>query len=291
MRESGSGLVIHAGPGAGQLSESEHQLFSELIYQTCGISFGSEKKTFLEARLRKRMEQVGLGSMAEYYQLVKSARGKADEMYHLLDALLIGETSFFRNPPQFDLFSNVVLPELIAHKEKHGIRSLRVWSAGCSTGQEPYTIAMAILEAFPQVADWPLFRIYASDLSFTSLERAQRGHYRPEQMKGVGESCVRKYFHEEHDHYAVNDAVKRHVVFDYHNLKHDNGLLALDVIFCRNVMIYYSREEQQRLVNRFADCLLTGGWLFIGHAESLQGISDRFTMVHQNKGIAWRLDK
>jgi chemotaxis protein methyltransferase CheR len=234
--------------GLGQskiLSDVEFTLFRELIYAECGVNIGTDKKLFLESRMKKRMEELGIKTGQDYYSLVTNVRTKFHELPTLLDALMICETSFFRNQAQFDLFKQVVLPEIVARKEQNGSRMLRLWSAGCSTGQEPYTAAMTLLETIKDAANWTL-RVFASDLSFTALERAQNGIYRQRN---------------------------------------------LDVIFCRNVMIYFDKEEQARLVNRFANCLVPGGYLFIGHAESLQGLSNRFSMIHQNKGIAYRLNE
>ncbi|HMG33874.1 MAG TPA: protein-glutamate O-methyltransferase CheR [Blastocatellia bacterium] len=288
----GSDWVQQSGPltsGAGPLSESEFRLFKDLIYEECGVSIGAEKRTFLESRLKRRMDELGVRSGYEYYCLIKRPDGKSQELPALLDTLMICETSFFRNQPQFDLFKGVVLPDVIARKERNGTRMLRVWSAGCSTGQEPYSVVMAVLEAISQPELWSV-RVFASDLSFTALERAQSGVYRADQIKNVEPYYVQKYFKKEGDHFVVADEVKRRVIFDYHNLKHDNGLRGLDIVFCRNVMIYFDSEEQRRLINRFIGTLVPGGHLFLGHAESLQGLSNRFTMLHRNKGIAYRLE-
>ena len=274
---------------AGLLTDGEYQLFKELIYDKCGFQFGVEKKIFLESRLRRRMEEVRVRNAYEYYQLIKGGAGKSQELLALLDALMICETSFFRNPPQFDLFQSSILADIVARKEKISSRNLRVWSAGCSTGQEPYTIVMTLLESLPRPEAWTI-RVFASDLSFTALERAQQGVYRSEQLKSVEPRYREKYFHSAAGLHAISDRVKRCVVFDYHNLRHDNGLRNLDVIFCRNVMIYFDAEEQRRLVNRFTTCLVPNGYLLIGHAESLQTLSNRFTMLHANKGIAYRFD-
>ncbi len=271
------------------LSESEFRLFRDLIYEECGVSLGTEKRTFLESRLKKRMDAFGIRTAYEYYSLIRQP-GKSQELSSLLDMLMICETSFFRNQPQFDLFQKTVLPSIIERKAKLGARSIRVWSAGCSTGQEPYTIAMSLMEEMRDADQWSV-RVFASDLSFTALERAQLGIYKPEQMKGVDERIARKYFRAENGSYFISDAVKRHVIFDYHNLKHDNGLRGLDVIWCRNVMIYFDLDEQRRLISRFTNCLVPGGYLFIGHAESLQALSNRFTMLHKNKGIAYKLEE
>ncbi|HSO74417.1 MAG TPA: protein-glutamate O-methyltransferase CheR [Blastocatellia bacterium] len=271
------------------LSDSEFRLFKDLVYSECGVSIGNEKRTFLESRLKRRMDDLGIRSGYEYYCLVKHSQGRSQELPSLLDTLMICETAFFRNPPQFDLLRQVVLPEIIEKKERAGTRLIRVWSAGCSTGQEPYSAVIAMLEMLPDAEPWTL-RVFASDLSFTALERAQCGLYREDQLKGIEARCLSKYFRRENDYYAVSDAVKKRVIFDYHNLKHDNGLRGLDMVFCRNVMIYFDVDEQRRLVTRFGNCLLPGGYLFLGHAESLQGLSGRFSMVHRNKGIAYKLE-
>jgi chemotaxis protein methyltransferase CheR len=264
-------------------------MFRDFIYEECGVFLGSEKRSFLESRLRRRMDELGIKSGYEYFSIVSGNPGRSSELPALLDSLMICETSFFRNQPQFDLFREIVLPEVIRKKERDGTRLLRVWSAGCSTGQEPYSAAMTLSETLLNPESWTL-RIFASDLSFTALERAQCGLYRADQLKGLSQYYVDKFFRQENGYYVVREQTKKRVIFDYHNLKHDNGLRGLDIIFCRNVMIYFDVEEQRRLVNRFASCLVPGGFLFLGHAESLQGLSTRFSMVHRNKGIAYRLE-
>ncbi len=271
------------------LSDSEFRLFRELIYEECGISLGVEKKTFLESRLKRRMVELGIKSGYEYYCIITAPNGKSLELPMLLDSLMICETSFFRNQPQFDLLREVVLPDIVAKKVRAGTRLLRVWSAGCSTGEEPYSAVMTLLDSLPDLESWTI-RVFASDLSFTALERAQCGLYRADQLKGVDPQCIARHFWPENGHYVMSEGVRKRVIFDYHNLKHDNGLRGLDIVFCRNVMIYFDAEEQRKLVNRFANCLVPGGFLFLGHAESLQGLSTRFAMLHRNKGIAYRLD-
>lgn len=287
---SDSGAESGSGPlELNILSDSEFRLFSEFIYEECGVSLGVEKRTFLESRLRRRMDELEIKSGYEYYCVVNAPGGRSQELPTLLDSLMICETSFFRNQPQFELLSEVVLPELVAKKEKAGTRLLRVWSAGCSTGQEPYSAVITLLESLPDLDSWTI-RFFASDLSFTALERAQCAMYREEQLKGIDPQLIARYFRRENGYYRLSEAVRKHVIFDYHNLKHDNGLRGLDIVFCRNVMIYFDAEEQRKLVNRFANCLVPGGFLFLGHAESLQGLSTRFAMLHRNKGIAYRLD-
>jgi chemotaxis protein methyltransferase CheR len=271
------------------LTDSEFRLFRDMIYEECGFSFTPEKRTLLESRLRRRMDDLGIKSAYEYYQIVRRSGGRSAEMPALLDSLMICETSFFRNMPQFELLREVVLPAILAQKSSTASKVIRLWSAGCSTGQEPYSLVMSLLEWLPRGAGWSV-RVFASDLSFTALERAQCGVYRPDQLKAVDPSIIDRHFKMVDGSYEVREETRKQVIFDYHNLKHDNGLRGLDIIFCRNVMIYFDVEEQRRLVGRFANCLVPGGYLFIGHAETVQGLSNRFAMVHRNKGIAYRLD-
>ena len=281
---------LSAGAGyTNILTDSEYRLFKDLIYDECGVCIGVEKRIFLESRLRRRMEDLGIASAYEYYCLLKHFDGRAQELPELLDILMICETSFFRNQPQFDLLRDAVLPEIVSRKWNIGSRLIRVWTAGCSTGQEPYSVAIGLLEWLPEPDSWSI-RVLASDLSFTALEQARRGVYRPDQVKGMDARRVAKYFKSVDGNHMVSEVVKRSVAFDYHNLKCENGLRSLDMIFCRNVMIYFDLEEQRRLISRFADCLVPGGYLFLGHAESLQGLSNRFVMVHRNKGIAYRFE-
>jgi chemotaxis protein methyltransferase CheR len=276
------------GSQATPISDREYRLLRELVYEECGFNLGAEKRSFLESRIRRRMEELGVASAGDYYYLVKHSAHRSDELPAFLDSLMICETSFFRNAPQFSLLREQILPELVSRKEKLGSRLIRVWSAGCSTGQEPYSALMTILESLPDADTWSL-RIYASDLSYTALERARRGVYRSDQLKGVDEALRKKYFEAEEESFAVLKSLKRRVVFRHENLKQDGGLRDLDIIFCRNVMIYFDSKEQRRLVKQFARCLIPGGYLFLGHAESLQGISGEFSMLHRNKGIAYRL--
>ena len=190
---------------------------------------------------------------------------------------------------QFELLTEVVLPNLISEKGRTGSNLIRLWSAGCSTGQEPYSLAICLDDALAGRGAWTV-RVLASDLSFTALERAESGHYRRDQLAGVVGEYLEDYFTEEDGLYRIRDFVRREVIFNYHNLKHDSGLRGLDMIFCRNVLIYFSVEEQRRVIEQLGRCLAPGGYLFLGHAESLQGLSSRFAMIHRNKGIAYRLD-
>lgn len=286
--DSGQLPVAMGGVGQG-LSDSEFQSLSELIERECGFYLGAEKRTFLESRLRKRIDELGLKAAHDYYCLLSDDRERERELPTLLDRMMICETSFFRNLAQFELLTDVVLPDLISEKERTASHLIRLWSAGCATGQEPYSLVICLKKALAGRGTWTV-RVLASDLSFTALERAESGHYRRDQVGGICPENLEDYFTKEGGSYRIKDSVRREVIFNYHNLKHDNGLRGLDAIFCRNVLIYFSVEEQRRVIEQLTRCLAPGGYLFLGHAESLQGLSSRFTMVHRNKGIAYRLD-
>lgn len=268
------------------ITDEEFRLFRNLIYEESGIYLKETRKDFLTNRLLKRMNATGMASPYWYYKLLVEKR--KTELLILLDLLTVNETSFFRNRPQIDLFKNVILPGVIKKKEQDIQKKLRIWSAGCSTGEEPYTVAMVLREVISDYERWDI-KIYASDLSLTALGTAAKGEYTADKILAtVDEYYIAKYFQKEGDRFKIKPEVKKAVVFDFHNLKHDNGLRNLDVIFCRNVMIYFDMEEQKRLVQKFHENLIAGGYLLIGHAETLQGIGTDFQFVYDNKGTAYK---
>jgi len=268
------------------LTDEEFKLFKGLIYDESGMYLAEAKKDFLENRLAKRMRATNMTTPYWYYRFLLENR-KA-ELLVLLDTLTINETSFFRNEPQFELFKNVVLPDVLERRKRGIERKLRIWSAGCSTGEEPYSIAMTVLDTVPYPDHWDI-KIYASDLSLKALEAAHAGVYASAKVREtVPPETLARYFEPRGGEARVIDSVRRRVVFDYHNLKHDNGLRDLDVIFCRNVMIYFDEEEQKRLVNKFYLGLAPDGYLLIGHAESLHGWNMNFRFLHDNKGTAYK---
>lgn len=274
------------------LTDEEFRLFRNLVYEESGIYLKETRKDFLENRLVKRMSATGIASPYWYYKLITEK--KKQELLILLDLLTVNETSFFRNRPQIDLFRNVILPDVIRKKINDNQKSLKIWSAGCSTGEEPYTIAMEVLEAITPFSKggyrggWD-FKIFASDLSLTALETASKGAYAADKVRAtVDDYYTGKYFEKSGDRYKVKDEIKKMVVFDFHNLKNDNGLRNLDVILCRNVMIYFDEQEQKRLIEKFSINLNPGGYLLLGHAESLHGLNTGFQFVYHDKGTAYK---
>jgi chemotaxis protein methyltransferase CheR len=269
------------------MTPDEFKLFRDLIHNECGIFLKETKKDFLRTKVEKRLKALNIGSYFRYYQHIKDDKDKK-ELTNLLDNITINETSFFRNMPQFEILREKVLPELIGRKRKTGDYNITLWSAGCATGEEPFSMAIETLEAITDSVLWNI-KIIASDISLRCLEIAQNGIYPKERLKDIPDKYLARYFKQSGDFYQVKDDIKRLVIFDYHNLRHENGITNVDVIFCRNVMIYFDIEEQKRLVARFKKGLNIGGYLFIGHAESLHGLTNGdFRFLFWNKGTAYQ---
>jgi chemotaxis protein methyltransferase CheR len=287
-----------------QITDAEYKLLQTLVYQECGMYFDERRAHFLQDRLQRRLKICGLDTFYSYYRLLTSYQGK-QELSALVENLTVNETSFFRNKPQLDLFQKKILEDLLHHKQGRRDWTLRLWSAGCSTGQEPYTIAMLVCDALayyylrnPLPFDMPTpkplipppwkVEILASDINYTVLRSAQEAIYSENQMEAVDYAYRLRYFDKSAAGYTVKASLKELVHFDFHNLKTEFLPQRNDIIFCRNVMIYFDEPEQKRLIDKFHRCLNPEGYLFIGHAESLFGISDHYRMIHENNGTAYQ---
>jgi chemotaxis protein methyltransferase CheR len=286
------------------LTDAELKLLQNLIYQECGMHFDDRRTTFLHDRLQRRLKECQIDSFYSYYRLLVSQQGK-QELSRLLENLTVNETSFFRNKAQLDLFQRDVLDEILRRKQERRDYSLRIWSAGCSTGQEPYTMAMQLADVLsyhymrnplpyespvpkPLVpAPWRV-EILASDINYSVLRAAQEGSYSEHQMTGVDYGYRLRFFDKVGDRYAVKKSLREMVHFDFHNLKTEYLPQRNDIIFCRNVMMYFDEAEQKRLVEKFYRCLNPRGYVFVGHAESLLGLTEKFQMVHRNNGTAYQ---
>jgi len=287
-----------------QLTEAELKLLQALVYQECGMHFDARRTHFLQDRLQRRLKECQLDSFYSYYRLLISHEGK-EELTRLVENLTVNETSFFRNKAQLDLFHKQILDEMLRRKQQQRDFSIRLWSAGCSTGQEPYTMAMLLADALsyhclrnPSGYEPPLpkplvpppwkVEILASDISYSVLRAGQDGIYTENQMASVDYSYRLRHFDKVGDRYVVKKALKELVHFDFHNLKTEYLPQRNDVIFCRNVMMYFDEPEQKRLLEKFSRCLNPGGYLFVGHAESLLGLTKKFKLIHRNTGTAYQ---
>jgi len=286
------------------LTDAELKLLQTFIYQECGMHFDERRTHFLRDRLQRRLKACGLDSFYAYYKLLTSREGKP-ELNALLENLTVNETSFFRVKPQLEMFQKSILEEILHRKQERRDWTLRIWSAGCSTGQEPYTLAIMVCDALayyylrnPLPFDMPVpkplipppwkVEILASDISFSALLTAGQGLYTDAQMEPVDYTTRLRYFEKSADKYVVKQSLKNLIQFDFHNLKTEFLPQRNDVIFCRNVMIYFDEAEQKRLVEKFYRCLNQEGYLFVGHAESLFGVSTKFHMIHRNNATVYQ---
>ena len=255
------------------LTDAEFEQFRNLIYKESGISFSDTNRPVLESRIRDTIRIKQLDSVADYYKLVSSSKNELNEM---LDSVTTNLTRFFRNQPQFDTLEHYVVPEIIKRKASSLDKKICVWSAGCSTGEEPYSIAMLLKECVPHSFK---IEIVASDLSLKCLMTARGGFYDDGKVAGVPEKYLNKYFERKPGGWQVKHEIMEMIKFDYHNLSHDSHLSNMDIIFCRNVLIYFDEAVQKSVVDGFWKAMAAKSYLFIGHSESLFGMDTKFVFV------------
>jgi chemotaxis protein methyltransferase CheR len=267
------------------LSEKTFNAFRELIYRETGIYMRENKRILVSNRLRKRIVALGIGSYDEYYEYLTGKGGAARELPHFIDAVSTNETYFFRGDNHFEALATVILPEIYPKRS-----SLRIWSAGCSTGEEPYTISIIVQETIPP--NWGgTVEIVATDINTEVIKRAREGIYRGRTLKFVPLALIDRYFNPRGDGtYQVGEETRRFVRFSVHNLlREEPPGYGFDILFCRNVMIYFDRDTQKRLVDEvFSPVLKKDGYLLIGHSESLIGKSVRFKYAHILKAPIYR---
>ncbi len=264
------------------LGEKEFRLISDLVYKHCGINLHDGKKELVRARLAKRLREGNFETFSDYIRFVlEDPSGR--EFSILVDSLSTNLTKFFREDQHFEYLRAQHLPRTLTAKlARHDLR-IRGWSAGCSTGEEPYSIAITLLEAIAGRGRWDV-KLLATDVSTRVLERAEEGIYEKERIEPIPPALRNKYLiHAREggrDLFEVAPSLRNVVLFRYLNLMEEWPVKGpLDFIFCRNVMIYFDKPTQERLVNRYYDLLASGGVLFTGHSESLTGVERRFRYV------------
>lgn len=275
--------------GKASLTDDEYRELSEFIRNYCGINFDSSSKFILEKRLATRLEFLHLSTFRDYLFYIKYDPNREEELNTIADILTTNETYFFREDYQLRAFKEEILPELKARKEKAFNNEIRIWSAGCSTGEEPYTIAMLILES--GILKDTRVEIFASDISQRVLQVARKGIYSKPSFRATDEAYIRKYFEGTDGKYRIKDDVKRLVNFGHLNLMDTARIKLLkpmDVIFCRNVIIYFDTESKKKVIDNFYDVLNEGGYLLLGHAESLMNVSARFQLCHLKNDLVYQ---
>jgi chemotaxis protein methyltransferase CheR len=260
------------------LTKENFVTLRDFIYEKTGIYFAENKMYLLESRLTNRLNELGFSGYEDYYYFLKFGGDKAkSETLNLFDSVTTNETSFFRNPPQLDAFKLIVQKEYLNCKPLSG--PLRIWSAACSTGEEPYTLAIMLLEMMDKLKRNISFTIYGTDISQKVMDSAKKGIFNTYSVRNMDETIRNKYFVPEGSNYKLNENVKKYVKIDFMNLMDANSYRAyrqMDMIFCRNVLIYFDDKMKKKVIDNMYECLKTPGFLTIGHAESLHNISRAF---------------
>ncbi len=257
------------------ISDKEFNLFKTLIYDRAGITLALNKRTLVVSRLSKRMRQLNITSFHEYYSLVTQKKNHG-EMQNTIDFLTTNETYFFREEKHFDYLKNNILDK------SSSVSGFKIWSAASSTGEEAYSTAMVLAEKFGLHSGWS---ILGTDINSDVVNQARRGLYPLIENEKIPQAYLREYclkgVREQSDMMLMSERLKKHVSFELLNLNAEwpNHISDFDVVFLRNVMIYFDHETKQRLVEKIANKIKTGGYLFIGHSETLNKITDRFKIV------------
>lgn len=267
-------MTEELGANLPSISDREFELFRDLIYKIAGISMGAAKKPLVSSRLGKRIKYHQMGSFGDYHALITSPHG-AQELQTAVDLLTTNETHFFREPKHFDFLRHHVLPE------RRAGRPFRIWSAACSSGEEPYSIAMLLEEVLGTTQAW---EIHASDLSTRVLDQARKGHYSMERAAEIPQHLLTKHclkgVGRQEGTLLIDRKLRDRVAFMQHNLTdHPPKLGEFDVIFLRNVMIYFDMETKKQVVSRLLPLLRSGGYFLVSHSETLNGVTEELRVV------------
>jgi chemotaxis protein methyltransferase CheR len=267
-----------------ELTDREFAQFRDFIYKTAGISLSDAKKQLVRSRLQKRLRTHGLSSYQQYFDMVVRENGSGTETTALINCVTTNKTDFFREPHHFDYIRKTVVPQIVQRSRMTGApHRITAWHAGCSTGEEPYTLGITMQEALKAYPGWSYGQL-ASDIDTNVLASAQDGIYSADRVETIPNDLRSKYFTRLQDEdglrYRVLPTLREPITFRQVNLTIEpwpiNPTARFDIIFCRNVIIYFDRPTQQKLFRRFASILKPGGYLFIGHSESLHGVSEAY---------------
>ena len=271
-------------PGREDPQDPAYLKIRDLIYQVSGIYHPEEKLYLLASRCARRINALKTSGPAAYLEYLTARANRDTELRLLLNEITIGETYMFRSPAQLEALRTVILPQVIKAKSAIGFHRLRLWSAGCSTGEEPYTLAMFLLEESNRLLAGWTFDILATDLNENSLAAAKDGIYGEYALRSTSELLRKKYFKPyDEKRLQVTEQLKSTIRFDRVNLSDDSKmtfLKGLDLIFCCNVLIYFDMVSKRKVVQHFYSNLMAGGYLFLGHSESLYQVDSRFQLMH-----------
>jgi chemotaxis protein methyltransferase CheR len=262
------------------ITEKEFHLFQDIIYRQTGIQMTEKKRNLVVARLSKRLRALNLSNFSEYYEYLTTSSNASDELNNLINRITTNKTDFFREKHHFDFLVNEIFPSFLDTARKSGMRRLRIWSAGCSSGEEPYSIAMTVADFFKDERGWDL-KILATDLDTDILMKASKGVYSSQQITPVPINYLSKYFVRTSQGYEVSPQIKSMIAFRKLNLMDPSFPMKkpFDIIFCRNVMIYFDEETRKDLVIKYHNHLNDIGYMFVGHSESLMYMKHLFKFL------------
>jgi len=281
---------FHAADHDTELSEEEFRLLRDFIHEHFGLFFDESHRGSLRTRLAPRLDLLGLASYEDYYRYLRFAPERAEEQQRMVSHLTNNETYFFREQPQLNVFAQHVLRQIKERRAGAGPRRVHVLSAGCSTGEEPLTLSMILFDSGQFFWGWDV-RVTGLDLDQAALDKARRGIYHQNSLRAVSPPLLERHFTSEGGGVRVRDSVRRVVSFRPGNLLEAESyqdLAPLDVIFCRNVLIYFSDASVQRAIALFHEALEPGGYLFLGHAESLARVSSAFLPIRFQGAIVYQ---
>ena len=280
---------MSTAPSTPRLSETEFESLARIIHERSGIRFELDRRYVLESKLADRLRELGMDSFGQYVSLLSMGPYQQEEFQEMFNRITMNETSFFRHEAQLEVFERVVLPEMLAARK--ATKRLRIWSAACASGEEPYTLAMIVHRTLGvRLADWHI-EILGTDISEHCLEIASRGVYDEETLGATPDGVKRQYFARKGSQWAVGDEVRQMVGFEAHNLEDGIGASChgiWDIIFCRNVMIYFDEAMKQRVLHTLHEQLDEDGTLFLGHAEAIRPEDVPFEARSEQGGFCYR---
>ncbi len=265
-----------------EMSEEEFRLFRDFIYDKSGINYTINKKIILQNRIRRRLRELKLDSYREYYDLIKNKTMEHEEIVKFFNEVTTNETSFFRHEKQFIALKDMIIPELLDNKRIRRARKINVWSAAASMGKEAYTIAM-VLSTIPELKGFKI-NILATDLNSKVLAMAQRGEYDKKDFRNVPKEYAGLYRENlARGTVEISDELKKNISFKRFNLMDKfRTVESMDIIFCRNVFIYFNKTTQKEIVDKFYENLNPDGFFILGHSETLNGVSEKFQYRKMN---------
>ncbi len=282
-------MALRRGHDESGMTDREFSMFAELVRSHCGIAFGPETRFLLEKRVQRRMRELAIPSYSAYQYELRSDSRREGELAQLIDEVTTNETYFFRERGQLRALAGEILPEALLARRERGSGPITVWSAGCASGEEPYSVVILAMEA--GLDPEKEMRVYASDISRRMLRRARQGTYREASFRETEPALREKYFQEKDGLWTISDDVKKCVDFIHINLM-DRSRIALlgsmDVILCRNVIIYFDIDGKREVIHAFEEKLRLGGHLLLGHSESLLNVSSSLELRHLQSDLVYR---